>query len=46
MTSAILERTFGCDPSSKTIAQRYLKLATVSTFSFDLYIDAMGALCH
>ncbi len=29
---AILERTSGFDPSSVTMAPRYLKLGTVSTF--------------
>ena len=46
---AILERTSGLEPSSKTTAPRYLKLVAVPNFCpFYLYLslDAIGAVFH
>ena len=38
---AILERTSGLDPSSDTIAPRYLKLRTVSSFLLSMMSELM-----
>ena len=43
MTCAILERISGLEPSSETIAQRYLKLLL---FHLYLSLDAIGVVCH
>ena len=46
---AILDRIFGLEPSSETIAPRYLKLVTVSSFCpfyLNLPLDAIGIVCH
>ena len=46
---AILDSTVGLDPSSDSIAPRYLKIRTVSSF-FVIYgnvsADAIGVICH
>ena len=51
MTSAILERISGLEPSSETIAITYLKLFTASSFcpfylDLSLSLDAIGVVCH
>ena len=45
---AILGSTSGLDPPSDTIAPRYLKLRTVSSFLFygNVSADAIGVICH
>ena len=47
---AILESTLGLDPSSDSIAPRYLKLWTFSSFYIVIYgnvsTDAIGVVCH
>ena len=44
---AILENSSGLDPSSDTIAPRYLKLRTVSSFLLSMVCtDAIGVICH
>ena len=49
---AILKRVSGFEPSSETIASRYLKPVTVPSFCcFNLYLlylslDAIGGTCH
>ena len=41
---AILERTWGLDPSSDTIAPRYLKLRTVSRFLVAMVMSVLMLL--
>ena len=48
---SILERTPGFEPSSETIAPRYLNNETchfskLLSFNLDLSLDAIGAVCH
>ena len=47
---AILERISGLEPSSETIAPKYMKLVTVHPASalipLSLSLDAIGAVCH
>ena len=45
---AILERTSGLGPSSKTTAPRYLMLVTVPSFCTFIFISlcTIGAVCH
>ena len=42
--SAILESTSGLDPSSDTVAPRYLKLQTVSSFLLSLVMSVLMPL--
>ena len=43
---AILERTSGLEPSSKTTALRYMKLVQYPDSALNLPQDAIGTVCH
>ena len=46
MACVFPQRTSDFEPSSETIALRYLKRVTVLSFNHDLPLNAIGAICH